>query len=134
MERVEEGRWDGAGQTLAEYLTGLAQGIMRFYETNSDHIRILLFSGLEGHELSRMFHERHACHVFDALSQGFRRRLEQGDIRADLDPTLTARAFLMMISDVGLKRILVPTAESDEERQRLVDQMVNIFLHGIQRS
>jgi AcrR family transcriptional regulator len=133
MERVDEAQWDGSGQPLSEYLTGLALGILRFYETNSDHIRILIFSGLEGHELSRIFHDRHACHVFEALSRGFRQRMEAGDLRGDLDPMLTARAFLMMIGDVGLKRVIVPTAESDEERQRLVDQMVNIFLHGIQR-
>jgi len=134
MERVEEVPWDGAGLPLDQYLRGLAGGILNFYETHSDHVRILLYSGLEGHELSRIFHERHACNVVDALSQGMRRRAEDGAIRPDLDPVLTARAFLMMIGDVGLKKILVPGEQTDEERERLVDHMVNIFLNGIKRS
>jgi AcrR family transcriptional regulator len=132
MERVEEMPWDGLGLPLDQYLSGLAASILDFHDKNSNYIRILLYSGLEGHELSRIFHERHACKVFEALSKGIQRRMEDGSVRADLDPTLTARAFVMMISDVGLKQVVMPGEQSAGERQRLVDQMVNIFLHGIQ--
>ena len=55
MGSVDEMAWDVPGLALDEYLQHLAKGILHFYEAYSDHIRILLYSGLEGHELSRIF-------------------------------------------------------------------------------
>lgn len=134
MEKVQVMNLDEQNLPIDQFFHRLAGGILDFHEKNADYIRILLYSGLEGHELSRMFHERHACHVFDSLSRAMERRINDGSMRADLDPQLTARAFAMMIGDVGLKRILVPNAEPAGEQTRLVQQMVNIFLNGIVRS
>lgn len=134
MEKVQGMNLDEQNLSIDQFLPRLAGEILDFYAKNADYIRILIFSGLEGHELSRMFHERHACHVFEAMGQAMERRIADGSLRADLDPQLTARAFAMMIGDVGLKRILVPNAESAGEQTRLVHQMVNIFLNGIVRS
>ena len=134
MTKVQAMDFSEQNFPVDQFFHRLAAGILHFYEKNADYIRILIFSGLEGHELSRMFHERHACHVFEAMGQAIERRIADGSLRPDLDPFLTARAFAMMIGDVGLKRILVPDAEAAEERARLVNQMVNIFLNGVQRS
>jgi AcrR family transcriptional regulator len=133
IERVDLVPWHDQALPLDQYFRQLAREILHFYERNADYVRILLYSGLEGHELSRIFHERHACQVFEALSQGFRQRMEDGSIRPDLDPVLTARAFASMIGDVGLKQVVNPHAECGADRERLVDHMVEIFLSGIKR-
>jgi len=137
MEQVNLVAWPDPGLPVDEFFQQLATGILDFHAKNADYLRILLYSGLEKHELSRMFHERHACQVFDALSQRLRQRIEEGSLRPDLDPALTARAFVSMIGDVGLKQLIITEGEcgisGGVDREQLVQHMIKIFVNGVKK-
>ncbi len=93
-------------------------------------LRLLLFSALEGHELSDMFFQNRHRVFYEYLAGYIRRRCEEGAFRC-LDPLLAAQAFIGMIV---YHRILheifkVPLHCSPEEA---VDAYVQVFLSGLQ--
>ncbi len=92
-------------------------------------LRLLLFSALEGHQLSDMFFRNRHRVFYEYLSAYIRRRCEEGIFRC-LDPLLAAQAFIGMIV---YHRILheifkVPLHCTPEEA---VDAYVEVFLSGL---
>ncbi|HEY3196523.1 MAG TPA: TetR/AcrR family transcriptional regulator [Nitrospirales bacterium] len=59
-------------------------------------LRLLLFSALEGHELSDMFFRKRHRVFYEYLAGYIRRRCQEGAFRC-LDPLLAAQAFVGMI-------------------------------------
>ena len=92
-------------------------------------LRLLLFSALEGHELSDMFFRNRHRVFYEYLAGYIRSRCEEGAFRC-LDPLLAAQAFIGMIV---YHRILheifkVPLHCNPEEA---VDAYVQVFLSGL---
>jgi AcrR family transcriptional regulator len=92
-------------------------------------LRLLLFSALEGHQLSDMFFRNRHRVFYEYLSTYIGRRCEEGIFRC-LDPLLAAQAFIGMIV---YHRILheifkVPLHCTPEEA---VDAYVEVFLSGL---
>lgn len=114
-----------------EFFGRMARFITDFYEKNSNYIRLLIYSGLERHELSRFFHEKHACAHYEFLTAYVRRQIERGVLR-DVDPLVAASAFSAMIADNALRRVLFP--DQAPAMEPLIDGMVEIFLRGVLRS
>lgn len=122
------------GQLAPEaFFRGMAGIMVDFYQQNADYVRLLFYSALERHELSRMFHERHACTHFDYLAGYVRRQIEAGVFRP-VDPLMAARMFTGMVADVALKAVLQPDTETPQSREALLDGMVDIFLRGVMRT
>ena len=92
-------------------------------------LRLLLFSGLEGHELSAMFFENHHRTFYDYLSGYIARRIKDGTFRR-VDPLLAARAFTGMIAHHRLLHEIfkVPLHRSPED---CVATYVSLFLDGL---
>ena len=63
---------------------------------DSTLLRLLLFSALEGHELSEMFFGKHHKVFYDHLAAYIRTRIEDGAFRP-VDPLLAARAYIGMV-------------------------------------
>lgn len=96
-------------------------------------MRLLLFSALEGHELSEIFFESRVKRLHQFLSSYIRKRIKEGRFRS-MDALVVARGFIGMIVHYllihelfGVKR---PSRSSPEEA---VELFVSVFLRGIER-
>ncbi len=96
-------------------------------------MRLLLFSALEGHELSEIFFESRVKRLHQFLSSYIRKRIKEGRFRS-MDALVVARGFIGMIVHYllihelfGVKR---PPRSSPEEA---VELFVSVFLKGIER-
>lgn len=94
-------------------------------------LRLLLFSALEGHELSNMFFQQQYRIFHDLLAGYIRRRIDDGAFRP-VDPLLTARAFFGIIVHHRLLHDIfgLPMHLTHEEA---VAEYVSLFLGGLVR-
>jgi AcrR family transcriptional regulator len=116
--------------TDREFFVRLGHLILDRYEEDPGFIRLLLFSSLERHELSEMFFQNHVQRFYDMVSGHIRGRIQAGGFRG-VDPMVAARAFIGMIGYHGLTRVLFQDQMIALDRQRLVEEMVELFLEGI---
>lgn len=96
---------------------------------DSTFLRLLLFSALEGHELSQMFFGKHHRVLYDHLAAYIETRIGEGAFR-EVDPLLAARAFIGMVVHHRLLHEIfgVPMHRSHDET---VAAYVDLFLHGL---
>jgi AcrR family transcriptional regulator len=97
--------------------------------TDPTFLRLLLFSALEGHELSDMFFRNRHRVFYEYLAGYIRGRCEEGAFRC-LDPLLAAQAFIGMVVYHRLLHEIfkVPLHCSPEEA---VATYVEVFLSGL---
>ena len=94
-------------------------------------MRLILYSSLEGHDLSRIFFENNARERTNLLSQYIRQRIKEKAFK-NYPPALVARAFIGMIlyyiqaQEIhGLKKFFPSPSK------RVVDALVDTFLYGL---
>jgi AcrR family transcriptional regulator len=94
-------------------------------------LRLLLFSALEGHELSDMFFRNQHRVFYDYLAGYIARRTQEGAFR-DIDPLLAARAFVGLVVHHRLLHEIfkVPMRLRPEDS---VASYVTLFLDGMRR-
>jgi AcrR family transcriptional regulator len=85
--------------------TALATGILERNTRDTTLTRLLLFSGLEEHELSERFFQTYITAYFETLANYIRRRIRDGVFR-NVNPLLAARGFLGMIFNYVLTQEL----------------------------
>ena len=92
-------------------------------------LRLLLFSALEGHELSDMFFGKHHKIFYDHLATYIQTRIKERVFRK-VDPLLAARAFIGMVVHHRLLHEIfgVPMHRPHEET---VATYVELFLNGL---
>jgi TetR/AcrR family transcriptional regulator len=121
-------RKDDAGVFRAVGLESLTRT-----EQDPSLLRLLLFSALEGHELSHLFFESKVRRLHEFLSGYIKERIADGAFQP-VDPLLAARGFAGMVAYhlliheiFGVKRAagLLP--------EHVVDTFVTLFLQGIRR-
>lgn len=97
--------------------------------TDPTMLRLLLFSALEGHEISDMFFQNQHRIFYDYLAGYIERRISEGAFR-NVDPLLAARAFIGMVVHHRLLHEIfgVPAHRSPEDT---VDTYVTLFLEGL---
>ncbi len=94
-------------------------------------MRLIQYSALEGHELSRIFFETHAMEKTKLLSGYIRQRIKEGAFRK-VPPLLAARAFMgMAIHYVQSREIYGMKDLSRFSQKRVVDTFVETFLNGL---
>jgi len=99
---------------------------------DSTFLRLLLFSALEGHELSDMFVS--SMPERDTLASYIRRRIEQGAFR-DMDASLASRAFVgMFFNFIQWQEIFGLKKKRVFDRDEVVQTFVSIFLAGMKAS
>jgi len=121
-------RKDDAGVFRAVGLEILTQT-----EQDPSLMRLLLYSALEGHELSELFFQSRVRRLHEFLSAYIQGRIADGVFRP-MDSLVTARAFVgmvvhyLLIHEIfGIKR---PPHASPE---RIIETFVTLFLDGIKR-
>lgn len=94
-------------------------------------LRLLLFSALEGHEMSDMFFQQQYRVFYDLLAGYIRRRIDDGAFRP-VDPLLAARAFFGVIVHHRLLHDIfgLPMHRTHEDT---VSEYVSLFLGGLVR-
>ena len=111
------------------FLEAVGEKFLEKHEQDTTFMRLLLFSALEGHELSEMFVS--ALSARDPLAEYFQRRMDQGAIR-QMDPQLAARLFIgMFVSFVQQQEIFGLKKTKTFSRNDVVRTVVSIFLTGI---
>lgn len=123
-----------AGDDRAVFGT-LARNFLEGGDTDPSFLRILLYTGLEGHELSAPFFAQRIRRVREFVAGYIAQRIRDGAFRP-LDPVLGARAFLGMIVDYLIVRQIFQQKDVYGEGhgpQQVADTFVSIFLDGIRR-
>ena len=113
----------------------LARNFLEAGDTDPSFLRILLYTGLEGHELSAPFFAQRIRRVREFVAGYIARRIREGAFR-ELDPVLGARAFLGMVVDYLIVRQIFQQKDVYGEGhgpQQVADTFVSIFLDGIRR-
>ncbi|HSR13114.1 MAG TPA: TetR/AcrR family transcriptional regulator [Thermodesulfobacteriota bacterium] len=94
-------------------------------------MRLIHYSALEGHDLSRMFFETHAMEKTKLLSDYIRQRVKEGGFRK-VSPLLAARAFIAMaLHHVQSVEIYGMKDLARFPQKDVVDTIVDIFLKGL---
>ncbi len=110
-------------------------GLKMLEQTERDPslMRLLLFSALEGHELSEIFFESRVRRLHEFLSSYIRRRIEDGRFRS-VDALVVARGFIGMIVHYLLIHELFGVKRSPRSSpEEVVELFVSIFLKGIEQ-
>jgi AcrR family transcriptional regulator len=112
-----------------------AVGLESLIRTEQDPslMRLLLFSALEGHNLSHLFFESKVRGLHEFLSGYIKSRIADGAFQP-VDPLLAARGFVGMIAHYLLiHEIFEVKRPAGLLPEHVVDTFVTLFLQGIQR-
>ncbi len=110
--------------------TALGSLILERFETDPKLFRLLLYSGLERHELSDMFFDRVVADFLKMVAGYIRRRTREGAFRT-VDPAAAARGFIGMFHYHGMVHTLHPGRFGRISRKKLVAELVTVFLGGV---
>ncbi|MCC6586097.1 MAG: TetR/AcrR family transcriptional regulator [Bryobacterales bacterium] len=108
----------------------LAQLLIDFYLRDPRYPRLLMFSSLEGHELSQIFYERHVACFYEFLTAHIQRQIDAGVFRP-VDPLIAARCFAGMLSHQGLIFSVLHPGNLAAPADQIVEVIVDLFLGGI---
>jgi len=115
-----------------EFFCGVAEGILRRNRKEPDFARLLLFSALERHSLSRRFFNTYTALYWDMLAKYIRRRMRSGEFRQS-NPLLAARSFTGMVAHYSWMQNLFAPGNYPQFDDRVVSRtMARIWLGGMQ--
>lgn len=117
----------------AGVLEAVANQIVRRHRRDPALMRLLLYSALEGHELSKAFYRNRVRLVQEFLSDYIKGRIADGAFRK-VDPLVVAQAFTGMVVDHCLAREVFRIEEASGSPARSpVPALVSLFLRGVVR-
>ena len=113
------------------FFGSLAFEMLEFHCKDETFMRLLLFSGLEGHDLSVIFFHSAAREFKDRILRYIKQRIADGAFR-QLDPAVAARAFVgMVLHQVQVRTIFKDSEDIKLSNKQFADRFVEIFLNGI---
>jgi hypothetical protein len=92
-------------------------------------MRLLLYSALEGHELSEIFFASTAREIRSYVRRYIKQRVADGAFR-DLDPNVAARALVGTVIHHAQTRALYKSDDLKLSSRQIADRFVDIFLKG----
>jgi AcrR family transcriptional regulator len=112
--------------------SGFARELMRHHESDTEFLRLLTHSALEGHELAEMFWDRNVRGLYEFLGGYVRDRQREGAMR-DVDPRIVVRAFVGAVIHHSLNNTLWDTKRSllDISNERAAEEFARIILEGV---
>ena len=133
-ERIRERLQDAAGRKDDRAFFGaLAFDLLDLYSKDPSLIRLLLFSALEGHDLSRMFYKTMSRQIRDHVRAYIKQRIADGAFR-QLDPVASSRVFLGMVAHHAQVVALYPYDDVKISNRQMADYFVEIFLDGARKA
>ena len=114
---------------------GLALNALEHHQEDTDFIRLLLHSALEGHSMSKMFFDSYVAGIYELMGNYIAQRQKDGAFRK-VEPKVIVRAFSGMFIHHSLNNILWDTEQkilkiSNEEA---ASEFANIILNGIKNN
>ncbi|HEY2380356.1 MAG TPA: TetR/AcrR family transcriptional regulator [Terriglobia bacterium] len=126
MEELERLANEGTDE---EFFTTLGRMFLERHEKDTTFLRLLLFSALEGHQLSEMF-----VASMSARRPSFnhiQKRIDEGVFRS-MNPNLAARAFFGMFASFVLWQEIFGFKKTQPyDSDEVVRTFVSIFLKGM---
>src|SRR5436190_21654228 len=114
-----------------KYFQFLGRTFLEKHETDMTFMRLLMFSALEGHELSDMFVASMSAR--NPIANYIQKRIDEGAFRP-MDAQLAARGlFGMFASYVLWQEIFGLKKTQPHDREEVIRTFVSIFLKGIKK-
>lgn len=133
-KRVKENLNEAASRKDDEaYFGSLAYEMLQFHSNDRTFMRLLLFSALEGHDLSQIFFQSTAREMRNHIRRYIKQRIADGAFRP-IDPALAARAFIGMVLNQAQVRNIFGGDELRFSNRQMADRFVDIFLNGIRKN
>ena len=111
----------------------IATGILQRNMQDATLTRLLMFSGLEAHELSERFFQTYIAGYYETLANYIRRRIREGTFRK-VDPLLAARAFLGMVFNHFLVQELFGAERYQKfDIETVSETLADIWLKGMEQ-
>ena len=121
-----------AAQDDREVFRSKAEEILRHSAENPAMLRLLLYTGLENHRLSRQFFESFLAERYEQLAAHIRRRIEEGRFRA-VDPLLAARNFFgMVIYHILIQELFRGKDYQSFEPRHVAETITDIWFEGME--
>jgi AcrR family transcriptional regulator len=115
-----------------EFFTAVAEGILRRNRKEPAFTRLLLFSALERHSLSRRFFNTYTTVYWDMLAKYIRRRSRSGEFK-QVNPLLAARSFTGMVAHyIWMQNLFAPGNYPQFDDRVVSRTMARIWLGGMQ--
>lgn len=131
-ERMKAQLLEAAGRKDDRAFFGsLAFEMLEFHSKDRTFMRLLLFSALEGHDLSNIFFDSTARDMKNHIRKYIKQRIADGAFRS-IDPAVAARAFVGMVLHQVQARIIFNEDDVRLSNRQLSDRFVGIFLNGVQ--
>jgi AcrR family transcriptional regulator len=132
--RVQEHLKEAAARKDDKAFFGsLAVELLEFHHADRSFMRLLLFSALEGHDLSRIFFDSTVVRLRQTLIRYIRQRIADGAYRK-IDPAVASRAFIgMLMHQVQIQNIF-GTDQLKLSNRTIADRFVKLFLSGLQQA
>lgn len=132
-ERMRENLNEAAGRRDDNaYFGSLAYEMLEFHSKDRTLMRLLLFSALEGHDLSEMFFHSTAREMKNHIRRYIKQRIADGAFRP-IDPAVAARAFVGMVMNQAQVRNIFRDDDLRFSNRQMADRFVDIFLNGIRK-
>ncbi len=111
------------------FFEAVGRSFLERHETDSTFMRLLLFSALEGHQLSEMFMA--SLQEENPFAAYIERRVREGAF-CPMNPELAARAFFGMFATYVLwQEIFGLKNTQPQDREEVIRTFVSIFLSGV---
>jgi AcrR family transcriptional regulator len=127
--RLEELERFASANDDANFFRTVGRSFLEKHEQDTTFLRLLLFSALEGHQLSDMFAA--SLTARNPIANYIQKRIEEGAFRK-VDPQLAARGLFGMFTSFILSQEIFGLKKTQSyDREEVVDTFVSIFLKGI---
>ena len=132
-ERMKKNLNEAAGRRDDNlYFGSLAYEMLEFHRRDQTFMRLLLFSALEGHDLSEIFFHSTAREMKNHIRRYIKQRIRDGAFRP-VEPGLAARAFVGMVLNQAQVRNIFSDDDLRFSNRKMADRFVDIFLNGIRK-
>lgn len=108
----------------------VAWRMLEINDEDANTMRLMLYSGLEGHGLAEIFFQNHIVRIFHALAEFIRRRVSE-EIYRPVDPMTAVRAFIGMVHYHALTKTLFPKQVNELlniSNQQAAERFADIFI------
>ncbi len=108
----------------------IATKIIQVYRTDPRFERIMLYAGLEGHELANLYHRQFAIPIFDMLRDYIARRQRARALRA-CNPGLVVLAIAGMAQHYGMSTQFYGVCGLGFSDKEAIDAFTGILMKGL---
>ena len=107
----------------------VARKFLEMHRKDPTLLRLLLFSGLEGHKLSQLFMETQVRPFYQLLSDYIARRMKDGRFRKAA-PMVLVRCFMGMVGNHSLICVIFGDPFLRKSDQQMAREFARMFLNG----